>query len=243
MSGDEHEERLRAELADARARAAALRRDVEALRESGSFRLGHAVATALQTVLRLRSARAGLAWLLARRDRSAARPHVAGPRRVLFVAWGLDEPGVEQVVERIERLRAVLVWFEPILVLDSPAVEPARRRGLAFEHIASRSEWARHRSAYEWSEYAGERMAAIAREREPDVVVVFEAPGGTGALEQGILDPLIVPAVAFSDDNLVAAPDIVGEPIGDAAELLLRDALSAQPPRRPRRGGAARAPR
>jgi hypothetical protein len=244
VSDADHEERLRTELADARAQAAALQREVEALRRSSSFRFGHAVATALQSVLRLRSARAVGTWLLAGRERRAKPPpQASGPRTVLFIAWGLDEAGVEHVARRIERLQAVLVWFEPVVVLDTPAVEPVRRRGLAFEHIESRGEWTRHRSAYEWSEYASARMAEIVREREPDVVVVLESPDRPGALEQGILDPLIIPAVAVSDDNLMPTPDTLGEPVGDATELLLRDALSGSPPHRPRPDEAARAPR
>lgn len=243
MSERDLQERLRSELDDARAHAAALQREVDALRASSSFRFGHAVAMALQTVARLRSARAVLAWLTARRERRTVperRP--AGPRTVLFIAWGLDDAGVERVVRRIERLQAVLVWFEPVLLLDSPSVEPVRRRGLAFEHIVSLQEWSRHRPAHDWSAYAGERTAAIARDHRPDVVIAFEPPEGIGALEQGILDALIVPALAESDDNLVLAPETVGEPVGDAAELLLRDALSAPPPRTPRPDGPARGP-
>jgi len=250
------QEELYVELRRERARRAELEREVAALRASTSFRFGQALALSLRGVARRETGRAALAGARRMLRRAAgpapvlatdAAPEPPRTEVVAFLSWGLEGAELERVADRIGRLHLVLGDFEPLVILDALDPEPVRRRGLRFEYVVGLREWRRHRPAHDWGRYLTRRLGALADVHRPRLVVALEDASGPGALEQGVLDALVVPSLADTEDNLFAAAR--PEPPRALAEALLaesaRDAPVRAPRRRRRRRAAAgsRAPR
>lgn len=56
-------------------------------------------------------------------------------------------------------------------------------------------------SRYEWAAYVTARVAALRTVHRPRTVVVLEREGVTSALDQGVLNALLMPAIGAGDDN------------------------------------------
>ncbi len=244
---DDQVARLREELYRERSRSAELARQVQALRETSSFRFGHAVARGLQGGARFWIGRAVARGLLASLRRSLSQPDRAGAGRrrranvIVFVAWGADEAALEQLGGQVDRLQAIVVGFQPVFLLDASSFEPIRRRGHRVEYIVSLAEWASHRPAHTWSAYVTERVAAIMAQYAPRIVVVRDSGEGPSPLEQGVFDAILVPSVGRSGDNLLGSPDPADDTFaGLVADLLEPVASPVTPASRRRRGRARR---
>ncbi len=205
------EEELRARLALEQARSAALERDLETLRSSESFRVGHLLVEGLGARLRWNApalARAAFERLRGRRSvrKVTTRSRAPAARRrtgrsTLFIVWGAGEPQLEAQAARVERLQAVLVDLAPLFVVDSMAAEPLRRRGFPVEYLIPLSQWCEHRYAHDWGVYVTRRIAEVRRTHRPDAVVVLESDSSTSALDQGLVNPILRPGMAETDDN------------------------------------------
>jgi hypothetical protein len=205
------EEELRAGLELEQARSAALERDLETLRSSEAFRIGHALVEGVHARLRwnvlgmIHAVGQRLRGLPPAREADARRP-TGGARwrdgsMTMFVAWGVDESRLEDYASRVERLQAVLVELRPFFVVDSIVVEPVRRRGYPIEYLVPLTEWREHRPAHEWGPYVTERMAEVQRRHQPGAVVILEGPSATSALDQGLLNPILLPSIGAGEDN------------------------------------------
>lgn len=202
------EQKLRSELDRERARSASLERELRVLRSSESFRLGHRLVWALE---RLPRRPAAMTRWIAERARSGpgggagAQEDAGGPGAdrtgVLFVAWGASEELLREYVARVRRLQAQLVDVAPVFLVDSEALEPLRGTGWAVEYVIPLADWRRHRPAQEWGAYVTKRVASLSGRHALRTVVLLEDAGG--ALDQGVLDALVLPALGASDDNLL----------------------------------------
>jgi len=218
------EQALRDELERADARSVALRREVEVLRSSESFRIGHALVTVLgKRVLMRPSAlvRGAVAALPPRRARDVAATTRRLPRRwwpsergdtssrpqrrntALFVAWGADEERLIEYAERVARLQTMLVDLEPVFLVDTTAIGPLHAHGYRCEYVIALDEWRLRRPPYEWAEYVTERVAELRSVHQPRAVVVFEREDVMSALEQGVLNAIVLPSIGSGDDNRV----------------------------------------
>lgn len=212
------EQELRDEVEHERARTAALRSELDVLRSSESFRIGHALVTAMEKRLLVRPsavARATLGALTPRRSRggsasakrlargsAAAKPPRPRPGNVaLFVAWGADEARLAEYAERIERVKTMLVDVDPVLLVDTTAIGPLRERGYRCEYLIPLEEWEQRRAPHEWAAYVTDRVAALRRAYRPRTVIVFEREGVASALEQGVLNAILLPSMGSGDDN------------------------------------------
>jgi hypothetical protein len=119
----------------------------------------------------------------------------------MVVAWGVEESRLEDYASRVERLHAVLVEFRPLFVVDSLEAEPVRRRGYPIEYLVPLTEWSKHRPAHEWGPYVTQRMAEVGRRHQPGAVVILEGASAPSALDQGLLNPILLPSIGEGDDN------------------------------------------
>ena len=207
---------LRAE----RARSRTLERELRSLRTSASFRLGHSLVIVTRAVGGVRPGRGFLRRLLTVvRGSGGEQDRPAGGGTVMFVAWGADPDRLERLVSRVERLRAVLVDLEPVFLLDATEIDPILRTGHRVEHVTGLDEWRRHRPAHTWGRYVVDRVAEAMAEHRPRAVVVVESGTAPGAIEQGVLDAVILPSLGGSEDNLLV-PGGSGTPRTLVLELL-----------------------
>jgi hypothetical protein len=227
------EERLREELREARLRNEALEHALRAVRASTSFRFGHAVALALGAGWRIRPVRSAARALLRRRQPAVAPQARGRPDVVLFVAWGAGEARLEHLAGRVAELEAILVRMRPVFVVDTSEFAPITARGYAVEYVIPLEEWRLRRAPHEWGAHVTARMAAIAAEHEPGTVVVLEGDEGRSAIEQGVLDSLVLPSLAKGADNLLGPLDPETETPAALARALTRETLgvSEAPPR------------
>ena len=208
------EQELRDQLELEQARSAALQRELDTVQASEAFRIGHAFVIALnkRLIWRPSAIRRGAVQLLTRRPASTASPkraqaasqRPANSRKsnaALFVAWGADDERMAQHVERVERLTAILVDITPIFLVDSTAISALRERDYPCEYVIPLREWSRQRPAYDWAAYATERVASVRRRHRPRIVVLLGDDEPLSALDQGVLNGLLLPAIGEGDDN------------------------------------------
>jgi len=210
------EQELRDQLELEQARSAALQRELDTVQASEAFRIGHAFVIALnkRLIWRPSAIRRGAVQLLTRRPASAASPkraqaasqRPANSRKsnaALFVAWGADDERMAKYVERVERMTAILVDITPIFLVDSTAIGTLRERDYPCEYVIPLREWSRHRPAYDWAAYATERVATVRRLHHPHIVVLLGDDEPLSALDQGVLNGLLLPAIGEGDDNRI----------------------------------------
>jgi len=209
------EEELRSQLKVEKARSAALERDLEALRSSEAFRIGHALVEGLLGRLRwnVRALRPAIGhWLRRGAPGASSQESVAhtptrgdveleGQNVVLFIAWGMDEADLEQHVERVNRLQAMLIDVQPLFVVDTTAFDPIRERGYPVEYLIPLVEWRERRPPQEWGAYVTQRISALREEHRPRTVIVLDGPSSVTALEQGVINSILLPGLGETDDN------------------------------------------
>ena len=122
---------------------------------------------------------------------------------VLFVAWGVEEGRLEGYVRSVERLEKMLVDLHPLFVVDSTAFKPIRDRGYPVEYIIPLDEWREHRASHEWGGYVAQRVSALREKHRPKTVVVLDGNSPVSPLDQGVLNSILLPELAQSEDNLL----------------------------------------
>ncbi len=204
-----------------RAAVARLESELQRLRASEAFRIGHAIVlglNAMRKVARFRPAstrRSVSRTVAAARGRGAAVPLDAPrlpvpegpdwfgplndqPVTTLIVAWGLGAPAMRALVDDIATLQMMQRHFRPVFVTDSDEAEPFRRYGYAFEHIPPFESWSATAAPHEWRDYLDARMAAVLATYLPTRMVVYEDIDRRDALRHGVLDRIIGAAGAVS---------------------------------------------
>ena len=187
---------------------------LDALRESESFRVGHALVRAFRSpasaLRRERGQRARGGRLRRAVSSLRAKPEAidrgplpipAGtrllgplndkPSTTMFLAWGLSPQGLQSLTDDVARLQLMLRDFKPLFVTDSDFWTPFEHYGYWFEYIPPADEWIRHSEAIDWPRYVSERIGSIIDTYEPRGTIVYEN-GTTGeALRQGVLNSIV----------------------------------------------------
>ncbi|MGO0575843.1 hypothetical protein [Ornithinimicrobium panacihumi] len=78
-----------------------------------------------------------------------------------ILALGLDPDQVEAIIEQIADLQRETLAFKPLLILDHPALGPARQHGFVAELLTPRARWADLPGGGDWLEHVGARVASI----------------------------------------------------------------------------------
>jgi hypothetical protein len=184
---------------------------LEAIRDSESFRIGHTIVRALRpfrSLSRRRGPRRGplgraFASLL-RRRRSSAPEELAipagdrllgplndNPSTAMFIAWGLDGGQLATLTAEVAELQLMLRDFKPVFLTDSDFWEPFHEYGYWFEYIPPFEEWTRHNDRTAWPDYVSERIGSIIATYRPRHVVVYESGPLGETLRQGVLNSVL----------------------------------------------------
>lgn len=192
-----------------RRRSAELEEELERLRKSEAFRVGHALVTMLR------------GFRLGRRREQRQLPEPAGetqpviagtaavidaaeapmPGRVLLVAL----PGAQaRIGDHLEQLDQMLVSFEPIYLGDSAALDGYDGPLLTLEHLVPLEEWSKHRPALEWGQYVSQRITTVIEEYSPRTIVMLPKSGTIEMSDlTSVLAPVVLPGMAESETNLL----------------------------------------
>lgn len=128
------------------------------LRGSGSYRLGRGLVTLARDPLRL-----------VRRGRPAAprRKTVKRPLPArLYVAIGLDLPGLREFVQTVRRRVLVEPDHRAVVLTDNPEFSLLRKAGLILEYLPDRATWERHRPDHPWDVVLSERLSRLYTEHD-----------------------------------------------------------------------------
>jgi len=197
------QEEYQAELED-------LRAQLEALRQSESFRLGHRIVGAFRPLaaLRARRRRRGTATRSSptsragRKARKVKRFPVPPGRQILgplndrhsttmFLVWGYRPEELESLIDEVARLQLMLNDFKPLFVTDSTHWSAFHRHGYWFEYIPPADEWMNYHEPTEWPDYISERIESIVATYLPDRLLVYEKGDGLKALKRGVLNRIV----------------------------------------------------
>jgi hypothetical protein len=183
-----------------------LREQLEAIRQSASFRVGHAL---------VRMFRPMMAERVRRRNRRRASDDGAkrapseqqrfpipegrrllGPLndkhcRTMFVVWGYSPDELDSLTDEIARLQLMLRDFKPLFVTDSDHWSAFQRHGYWFEYIPPAEDWTDHLERTEWPAYVSRRMDSIIATYRPDRIVVYDDGKDRDALKSGVLNQIV----------------------------------------------------
>jgi hypothetical protein len=192
-----------------------LAEQLEALEQSESYRIGHAIVRTLRSPLatlgKLRRPRSDGARASARslkkgrvratRTKTGAFPIPPGRRLLgplndkhsttMFLLWGFSPDELESLTEDVASLQLMLRDFKPLFVTDSDHWSPFEERGYWFEYLPSADEWARYHDATEWPQYVSERIDLIIATYSPDRVIVYDNGPDGEALRRGLLNRIV----------------------------------------------------
>jgi hypothetical protein len=121
-------------------------------------------------------------------------PGAAGPAGPVVVVLLLQAPDAQAVADTAAALlrAAGPAGVRPVLVLDSPHFAPARRAGLAVEHLTPSQEWARRHPDRPYSGYLAERLAQLRADYATSHLVRLPDEGAAG-LPDGALTAALLP--------------------------------------------------
>ena len=200
-------ENLRALQAE-RARARELEVQLDAIRSSESFRVGHALISLRRRVAfwrhDARRARPTLPPAPAAAAPSAGgRRHHPGVRGVLAVALDADVGG--EIGEELELLKLMFATIVPVVMTDATRIDPAYGDDVAIEHVIPLEEWRRARPAIDWGPYVAERIRRTMEEYGVDTIVAICSHDAETRRAQlsAILTPVALPGMAESEINLI----------------------------------------
>jgi hypothetical protein len=120
-------------------------------------------------------------------------PDPAGPGSpaVVVLLLGADAATVTDTVAALLR-DAGPAGVRPVLVLDGPHFAPARRAGLAVDHLLSAAQWEQRHPGRPYADYLAERLAQLRSDYATGQLVTLPA-GGAAALADGALAQALVP--------------------------------------------------
>lgn len=121
-------------------------------------------------------------------------PGAAGagsPAAIVLLLGGADTEIVTETVAALLRV-AGPAGVRPVLVMDGPHFAPARRAGLAVDHLLSTDDWQQRHSGKPYAGYLAERLAQLRADYATSHLVRLPV-GGAGALGDGALAAALVP--------------------------------------------------
>lgn len=121
------------------------------------------------------------------------------------VALGLDDTGVEALVDQVADLQQELGSFRPLVVLDRPAFAAVRRHGYVLEVLTPAASW--DGDVTSWTDHVGARLGSIVDHYQ--LWTLVRAAGGQ-------LDPLDVALLRGLRDRL--PEDLQVEVVGRGEE-------------------------
>lgn len=121
-------------------------------------------------------------------------PGAAGPASPAVVVLLLGAPDAATVTDTVAALLrdAGPAGVRPVLVVDTPHFAPARRAGMAVDHVLPAQEWSRRHPGDPYAGYLGERLAQLESDYATSHLVRLPA-GGAAALPDGALAAALVP--------------------------------------------------
>jgi hypothetical protein len=191
-----------------RERARRLEAQLDAIRRSESFRIGHALVSLRRRVKFWRRPAKPRPELPPGAPPAGAAAPVGGrrpteERTVLLVA--LDAGAARGLGEELGRLSSMFVSFVPVVLADAATVPPEEAEGIVVEHVIPLDQWRLRRPAIEWGTYVAQRIRRTLDEYEVDTMVALCAPDATDRQAQltAMLAPIALPGMAESEANLV----------------------------------------
>jgi hypothetical protein len=118
-------------------------------------------------------------------------PAGAGSPAVVVLLLGAEVEAVTGTVEALLR-EAGPARVRPVLVLDGSQFAPARRAGLAVDHLLPAEQWAQRHPGQPYAGYLAERLAQL-RADYATTHLVTVPPGGAAAMPDGALAAALVP--------------------------------------------------
>jgi hypothetical protein len=121
-------------------------------------------------------------------------PGAAGtgsPAAVVLLLGGVDAATVAGTVAALLRV-AGAAGVRPVLVLDGPHFAPARRAGLAVDHLLSAGDWQQRHPGQPYAGYLAERLAQLRVDYATSHLVTLP-PGGADALGDSALAAALTP--------------------------------------------------
>jgi hypothetical protein len=121
-------------------------------------------------------------------------PETAGtgsPAAVVLLLGGADAASVAGTVAALLRV-AGTAGVRPVLVLDGPHFAPARRAGLAVDHLMPADDWQRRHPGRPYTGYLAERLAQLRADYATSHLVTLPA-GGAGEMGDGALAAALTP--------------------------------------------------
>lgn len=121
-------------------------------------------------------------------------PGSAGPGSPAVLVLLLGAPDAATVTDTVAALLrdAGPAGVRPVLVLDTPHFAPARRAGLAVDHLLAAGEWAQRHPDQPYAGYLAERLAQLEADYATPHLVRLPA-GGVAVLPDGALAAALVP--------------------------------------------------
>jgi hypothetical protein len=189
-----------------RERARKLEEQLEAIRRSESFRIGHALVSLRRRVK---------FWRRPAKPRPALPPGPAPAapaapsrrpveeRTVLLVA--LDDGAARGLGEELGRLNSMFVSFVPVVLADAATIPPEESEGIVVEHVIPLDQWRLRRPAIEWGTYVAQRIRRTVDAYDVDTMVALCSPDAKDRQAQltAMLAPIALPRMAESEANLV----------------------------------------
>ena len=123
-----------------------------------------------------------------------SQPAGPGAPAVVVLLLGADPAVVTSTVEALLRT-AGPAGVRAVLVLDGPHFAPARRAGLAVDHLLSAADWARRHPGEPYSGYLTERLAQMRSDYATTHLVTLPA-GGAASMSDDALAAALVPPTA-----------------------------------------------
>lgn len=91
---------------------------------------------------------------------------------VLVVLLGADAAAVELLAQRLAGVQALVGGIRPVVLVDTPAFAPLRRRRFPAEYAIARSAWSASPAGESWPEYLRGRIAECRATYDASVVVM-----------------------------------------------------------------------
>ena len=183
-----------------------LREQLESIRQSTSFRVGHALVQMFRPMMAQRVRRSNRRR--ASDDEAKRAPskqkrfpipeglRLLGPLNdkhctTMFVVWGYSPDELDSLTDEIARLQLMLRDFKPLFVTDSDHWSAFQRHGYWFEYIPPAKDWTDHLKSTEWPAYVSRRMDSIIATYGPDRIVVYDDGKDRDALKSGVLNQIV----------------------------------------------------
>lgn len=140
---------------------------VRALRRSGSYRVGRALASLARDPVRTPPQLVGQAMRRLRhrapatlREPRTRRPPAPVPAHV-YLAFGLAAEDLGAFLRAVRQRAVVEADHVPVVLTDCPSVKSLRTPGVVLEYLPDAATWQRHRPETCWDDVLADRLARL----------------------------------------------------------------------------------